>query len=60
VFTEVEEIAEQMLALRSEELRLRELLAQVWRTRARAMATLAVNADIASAVEIAESSGRRL
>lgn len=59
VFAEVEEIAEQMLALRSEELRLRELLEQVWQARARGMATLAVKADMASAVEIAESAGRR-
>jgi hypothetical protein len=59
VFAEVEEIAEQMLALRSEELRLRELLEQVWRARAMGMATLAVKADMASAVEVAEATGRR-
>jgi hypothetical protein len=59
VFAEVEEIAEQMLALRTEELRLRELLEEVWRTRARGMATLAIKAEMASAVEIAECERRR-
>jgi hypothetical protein len=59
VFAEVEEIAEQMLTLRAEELRLRELLEQVWRARAMGMATLAVKAGMASAVEVAESTGRR-
>jgi hypothetical protein len=59
VFAEVEGIAEQMLALRAEELRLRELLEQVWRTRVRAMATLAIKADMATAAEVAEFDRRR-
>jgi hypothetical protein len=58
VFAEVEEIAEQMLVLKAEELRLRELLEKVWRTRTVAMAMLAVKADLASAVEVAESERR--
>ena len=58
-FAEVEGIAEQMLALRAEELRLQELLEQVWQTRVRAMATLAIKADMATAAEVAEFDRRR-
>jgi uncharacterized lipoprotein YmbA len=58
-FAEAEELAEQMLVLRTEELRLRELLEQVWRTRVQAMATLAIKADMATAAEVAEFDRRR-
>jgi hypothetical protein len=59
MFAEVEGIAEQMLALRAEELRLRELLEKVWRTRTQAMATLAAEAYRASETEVAECVRRK-
>jgi hypothetical protein len=58
-FDEAEGIAEQMLALRAEELRLRELLEDVWRTRTHGMAMLAIKAQIASEAEVTECTERR-
>jgi hypothetical protein len=58
-FDEAERIAEQMLALRAEELRLRELLEEVRRTRTHAMAALAVKAQIASEAKVAECKVRQ-
>lgn len=54
LFAEAETIAAQLLELRAEENRLREMLEKVWRTRVTGMAMLAAKADIA-AKEVAES-----
>jgi len=60
-FAKAETIAVQLLELRAEELRLRELLDDVWRARTVAMAMLAALAREASRVEIADArqSGRK-
>ena len=54
-FAEAEQIAAQLLELRTEELRLRESLENVWRARTVAMAMLAALAREASRVEIADA-----
>jgi len=54
-FAEAETIATQLLELRTEELRLRELLEDVWRARTVAMAMLSALAREASRVEIADA-----
>jgi hypothetical protein len=53
-FAEAETLAAQLLELKAEEDRLRELLEQIWRARTVAMGNLAVLADIAANTEIAE------
>lgn len=59
VFDEAECIAAQLLELKAEEERLTEALERVWRARTAGMATLAVKADQASRVELAEAAERK-
>jgi hypothetical protein len=54
LFAEVEQIAEQLLALRQEERRLRDVLERVWQCRRQAIATLGDKAHSASEIEMAE------
>jgi hypothetical protein len=58
-FREAEDLAQYLLDLRTEELRLRESLEQVRRARLIAMATLAIKADEASRVESAAAERRK-
>jgi hypothetical protein len=54
LFEDVEIIADQLIELKAEEDRLREMLRQLWRTRTCAMAELAMKAREASEAEIRE------
>ncbi len=54
LFDEVEQIAEQLLELRRQEQRLRNVLERVWQTRTAAVATLGAKAAYASEVEASE------
>lgn len=58
LFTEVEIIADQLLELKNEEDRLREMLEKVWQARTVAMSTLAIKSKEASDAEVEEFSAK--